>query len=176
MTLLRPLGNQLFEVFLVLQLFLRSGLFLELLEKGCFLDLVDGIALRLSTIIVSMVAEEVIPRCHLHFVVILSLRDSVTLRSVSLFNHFAVFFRRTVHITEIFLLLDKIYFSLALDVRHLVFEELLHLLIFAESRHLLALRLDSVLARILVDDLRPELVLLFLRKLTHTVRRAKISP
>ena len=164
MTLLCSLGDQLFEIFLVLELFLRSCIFLKLFEEGCFLDLVDRFALRLGTIIVSMVAEEVIPGRHLHFVVILGVCHRVTLRSIPLSYHLTVFSRCTVHITKIFLLFDKIDLSLTLNVCHLVLEELLHLLVFAEPSHLLALCFDTVLARIFVDDLRPELVLLLLSK------------
>lgn len=117
-----------------------------------------------------MVAEEVIPSRHLHFIVILGVCHSVTLRSIFLSYHLAVFSRCTVHITKIFLLFDKIYLSLMLNMRHLVLEELLHLLVFTEPGHLLALRFDTMLACIFVDDLRPELVLLLLSKLTYQVR------
>ena len=111
-----------------------------------------------------MVAEEVIPGRHLHFIVILGVCNRVTLRSIFLSYHLAVFSRCTVHITKIFLLFYKIYLSLTLNMRHLVLEELLHLLVFTEPGHLLALRFDTVLACIFVDDLRPKLVLLLLSK------------
>ena len=68
-----------------------------------------------------------------------------------------------LHIVEVKVLLVQVNLFLALNVGHLVFQEVLHFLVLAEFEHLIALCLHAVLASVLVDDLAPKLVLLFLQ-------------
>ena len=68
-----------------------------------------------------------------------------------------------LHIVEVKVLLVQVNLFLALNVGHLVLQEVLHFLVLAEFEHLIALCLHAVLTSVLVDDLAPELVLLFLQ-------------
>lgn len=83
------------------------------------------------------------------------------------------------HFNKVFVFPLQLCFFLAIDMSHLIFEEVLDLLVFAELDHLIVLGIHAMLALVFLDNVAPKLVLSLVcvdAKIASLCRRAERSP
>ena len=105
---------------------------------------------------------DVVLGSELLLVVALGVSDDRPLR-LFLLNHLLLeLFGFAFDLHKVFSLPLQLGFFLAIDMRHLIFQEVLDLLVFAEFDHLVVLSFHALLTGVFLYHLTPKLVLCFL--------------
>lgn len=136
---------------------------LKFLQEGCLLDLLESISLGLLSIHVNDLAFVVLQHVNLFLVVTRSLAEHVASCLVFRFLLSLELRSLLLHIDGVQTFLVEIDLSLTLLISHLVFQELLDLLVLAELNQLVALCLNAMSSGVVIDHFTPETVLFFLR-------------